>query len=243
MGDVEELKVGIIKALDTLEVSIQSINKKEYSQRPKLIRRCENQAADIETKIQSFDLEILYLDNKKLSDPYKAALKEIQARLAKVKIDLEFKKKERESEGTLEGELMKKKALEGDDAGGNVMIQIGDKIQQKGMESLQRTLALVKASNQIADEISLELFRQLEQLENTTAAVKDTKSEVNKANQYIKYFAKEMYTDKIIMGLILLCILAVVSIIVLKLTGGKSGTTDSGKPIDDTIESFNRIFM
>ena len=124
------------------------------------------------------------------------------------------------------------------------MIQIGDKIQQKGMESLQRTLALVKASNNIADEISLELFRQLEQLENTTAAIKDTKAEVNKANQVIKYFAKEMYTDKIIMGLIGLCILAVVVILVLKVVGkGDSGAGNNGKPIDDTIESFTRIFM
>ncbi len=116
MGDIVELKEGIIKALDTLESSIQSINKKEYSQRPKLIRRCENQAADIATKIESFDLEILYLD-KKQADPYKVALKQIQTRLAKVKTDLEFKKKERESEGTLEGELMKKKALEEDGSG------------------------------------------------------------------------------------------------------------------------------
>lgn len=120
------------------------------------------------------------------------------------------------------------------------MIQIGDKIQQKGMESLQRTLALVKASNQVADEISMELFRQLEQLESTTATIKDTKSEINKANAYIKYFAKEVATDKIIMALIILCILAAIAIIVLKFTGGGSTST---KPYDDTIESFNRIFQ
>ncbi len=111
MSHLDELKDGIIEALDSLEASIRNINKKEYSQRPKLIRRCESQAADIATKIESFDLEILYEDKAKAA-PYKEALKQIQVRLTKVKGDLEFKKKERETEGTLLGEIMKKKEKE-----------------------------------------------------------------------------------------------------------------------------------
>jgi len=115
MSHLDELKEGITKALDNLESSIQNINKKEYSQRPKLIKRCEIQANDIDTKIESFDLEILYEDKARAA-PYKEALKQIKDRLSKVRGHLDFKKKERETEGTLLGEIMKKK--ENDDGNG-----------------------------------------------------------------------------------------------------------------------------
>jgi len=116
MSHLDELKEGIIQALDNLENSVKNINKKEYSQRPKIIRRCEGQLVDIKTKIESFDLEILYED-KARAVPYKEALKQIQSRHKKIEDLIEFKKKERETEGTLLGEIMKKK--ENDESGGN----------------------------------------------------------------------------------------------------------------------------
>jgi len=160
----------------------------------------------------------LYLDKTKAA-PYKESLKQIQERVAKIKEDLEFKKKERETEGTLVGELMKRR---GPDEGlsSTEMIQIGEAIQQKGIDSLNRTLAKVNASNQIADDITLELHRQLEQIENTVKTVADTRSNIKKANEYIRYFAKELYTDKFIMCLMTLCLLAVLVIIVLKVVKG-----------------------
>lgn len=108
MGDIEELNTEISQALDALENNIQTISKKDYSQRPKLIKRCETQSADIATRIESYELEILYLDKTKAA-PYKESLKQIQERLGRVKEELEFKKRERETEGTLIGEIMKRK--------------------------------------------------------------------------------------------------------------------------------------
>ena len=108
---IDELNTEIIKELESVENNIINLNKKDYSQRPKLIRRCEDQIASIATKIQSYDLEILYLDKVK-AGPYNENFKKIQERTKKVTEDLDFKKKEREAEGTLLGEIMKKRGPE-----------------------------------------------------------------------------------------------------------------------------------
>lgn len=110
------------------------------------------------------------------------------------------------------------------------MIQIGNAIQKKGTESLMRTLEKVNASNQIADEIALELHKQLEQIENSTKTVTDTRSEVKKANEYLRYFAKELYADKFIMCLMILCMIAILVIIVLKFVNGSSDSNNDTLP-------------
>ena len=113
MSCFDEFKEGITKALDNLELSIQYLNKKEYSQIPELIIRCEIQVNDIDTKIKSFDLKNLYEDKARAA-PYKEALNQIKERLIKVRDHLDFKKKEHETEGTLLDKTMKTKKDEGD---------------------------------------------------------------------------------------------------------------------------------
>ena len=118
------------------------------------------------------------------------------------------------------------------------MIQIGNALQKKGTESLMRTLEKVNASNQIADEISLELHKQLEQIENSTKTVTDTRSDVKKANEYIRYFAKELYTDKFIMLLMILCLIAILVIIILKIVNGDSDTPTDTLP-NSGVSGYN----
>jgi len=112
MSRLAEFKEGITKALDNLELNVQYLNKKEYSQIPELIIRCEIQANDIDTKIKSFDLKNLY-ENEARKAPYKEALNQIKERLIKVRGHLDFKKKEHETERTLLDKIMKTKEDEG----------------------------------------------------------------------------------------------------------------------------------
>jgi len=88
---------------------------------------------------------------------------------------------------------------------------------------LNRTLAKVKATHAVADEITLELHKQLEKLEKTSVAINDTRTNVKKANEYISYFAKQLMTDKIIMGLVILCVIAIIAILVLRVKGTETG--------------------
>lgn len=104
---------------------------------------------------------------------------------------------------------------------------------------MERTLAKVHATIEIADEITLELHRQLEQLDSTTKMVKDTQSDIKKANEYIRYFAKELYTDKLIMCLIILCMLAVIAIIVLKITGVTGGSTSEEETDSGDVDTIS----
>jgi len=128
---------------------------------------------------------------------------------------------------------------------GQELIQIGDVLQQKGTESLERTLAKVQQTIAIADDITLELHRQLEQLDNTTKVVKDTRSDIKKANEYIRYFAKQLYTDKFIMCLIILCMIACLAIIVLKvggvITAGSDDDTDATDADDTDSGNIDQI--
>lgn len=101
----------------------------------------------------------------------------------------------------------------------------------------------VEASNQIADEITLELYRQIEKLEKASSTVQDTRSDIKKANVYIKYFARELLKDKIIIVLVALCAIAVIVILALKFKNGAfSGTpttsTNTNNPNDTDINSL-----
>ena len=98
------------------------------------------------------------------------------------------------------------------------------------MDSLQNTLKMVNGANSMADDINVELDRQIDQLNGIQNTVKETQVIIQRANEYIKYFAKQLYTDKILMCLMLLVTIGIVVIIVLKVTGTASTTgigTDS----------------
>ena len=89
---------------------------------------------------------------------------------------------------------------------------------------------MVNGANTIADDINVELDRQIDQLNGIQNTVKETQVIIQRANEYIKYFAKQLYTDKILMCLMLLVTIGIVVMIVLKVTGTASTTgigTDS----------------
>ncbi len=76
MGDIDDYETDLNDLLETLQQSIDSIVKKDPSQKNKIITKCQGQCSDIATRIESFELEILYLDKVKAA-PYKEKLKNI----------------------------------------------------------------------------------------------------------------------------------------------------------------------
>ena len=100
-------------------------------------------------------------------------------------------------------------------------------------------MAKVEASSQIADEVTLELYRQIEKLDSTTNTLKETRGDIKKANVYIRYFKAELYKDKIIMSLIVLCLLAIVVIIILKIKNGLSSSTNTST---DDVETDTLVY-
>ena len=84
------------------------------------------------------------------------------------------------------------------------------------MDSLNNALRLVGATHVVADDILEEQERQLQQLQKALINVKDTQKDIRTANDYIKYFAKELYRDKLWRILLILLILVLLAIIFLK---------------------------
>ncbi len=75
----------------------------------------------------------------------------------------------------------------------------------------------IENANEKADNINLEIARQDEVITRSKEKTMDVQSELKKAGTYLRYFARQMYTDKIIMGLVCLCSVAMIVIIILKI--------------------------
>lgn len=104
------------------------------------------------------------------------------------------------------------------------LIELADKTQAQGNQALDNMIGVIEKGNQLADEINLELDKQIEQLDRMEQTVKDTQSILKRANILIRYFARQIYTDKIIMGLICCVILAVIVIIIVSSLGYGGGS-------------------
>lgn len=87
-------------------------------------------------------------------------------------------------------------------------------------------LGNIEAANTKADTINVELEVQNEKILSATDKAKDIQSQTKIAMQYVKYFARQVYTDKILMCLIFLCLCGLVAVIVLKIKRTTAIPTD-----------------
>jgi SNARE protein len=219
MSDLGYLEKEINQLIDTCIKELKDPKKKDPSQKLKLINRSQTKMQEIKTKIEDFELGILGLD-KKAQIPHGETLKKLQKRFRELKSEINAKKNEVKpdaKEGTLGEGLLKKNFEDMQDV---ELIKIGDETQQKGKQAVGRILQDLNAANERADAANLELARQDEVIAEATAKAKDVQSQTKLAMQQVKYFAKQVYTDKILMCLIFLCAAACIAIIVLKVKSG-----------------------
>ena len=85
--------------------------------------------------------------------------------------------------------------------------------------ALDNIIARVEEGNKLAGEINLELDGQIEQLDRMEQTLKDTQSILKRAQVLIRYFFRQIYTDKIIMCMICCIFLAIVIIVILSAVG------------------------
>lgn len=76
---------------------------------------------------------------------------------------------------------------------------------------------MINQTHQVADSIAIELDAQINQLQKAFITINDTRSDIKTANQFIKYFGKELYKDKVWRGLLIFIILLIITVICLKL--------------------------
>ena len=215
MTEVDEYDSQINSELDKYEREIKSLSKKDYSQKQAAISRCDKLKKSINTLIESYELEINQLEKAKQQN-YKEPLRQISKRYTDLSIDFEANKSTDAAQNNLFGE---RPQLNPNQMSSGQMIELGHNTQAKGMDALQNALDHVNQGNLLADEIILNLDNQIQQLDNMEKTVKDTRSILNRSQKYIRYFARQVYTDKLLMTLICLIVLVVVAIIVASAAG------------------------
>ena len=89
--------------------------------------------------------------------------------------------------------------------------------------ALDNIIATVEKGNQLAIDINLELDKQIEQLDRMEQTLKDTQTVLKRVQVLLRYFFRQIYTDKIIMALICCIFLAIVIIVILSAIGKNGG--------------------
>jgi hypothetical protein len=72
----------------------------------------------------------------------------------------------------------------------------------------------------LADEINLELNKQIEQLDRMTAKVEDTGSALKRAEKQLNYFKKVVNCDWCLLGMLFLILIAMITLIILAVKKG-----------------------
>ncbi|CAD8139253.1 unnamed protein product [Paramecium pentaurelia] len=231
MTELDEFDSNLNAELDKLQKEIDSLSKKEYNQKNAAIKKCYAQVKSISTLIESYDLEISNLD-KAQSAKYNDSLRSINQRFQRLKNELEFKKNEGQNQENLFKGRSEQQPQRLEDMNRQQVIDVGNQVQQNAIVKLNEITKTVQQGNELADQINMELDKQIAQLDRMYDTVMDTQSVLKRSAKYIKYFARQVYTDKLLMCLIGLIFIAIIVLIVLSALGlddGKFNTPDQVK--------------
>ncbi|CAK76948.1 unnamed protein product (macronuclear) [Paramecium tetraurelia] len=231
------------EGLDELQKTINSLSKKEYSQKQDGIKQCEAQVKIISSKIESYQLEIYLLD-KAQSVKYKDLLESINQRFLQLQSELKFKKNEAQKYDNLFKGRSNQQPQGLEDMNSQQVIEMGDQLQKDASIIVDRTIGIVQQGNDLAEKIIMDIDQQIAQLDSMYDKVKDTQSVLKRSAEKIKYFAKQVYTDKLLMCLIGLIFIAIIVLIVLSALGlddGKFMTPDQvkGSLASDSSSNMN----
>ena len=98
MNDLNNIEKEIGQLIETCTKDLKSLTKKDPSQRLKQLNRCQNKVAEIKTKLEDYELEVLQLD-KEEQPKYKSGIDALKKSFKALRNDFNAKKAERTAEG------------------------------------------------------------------------------------------------------------------------------------------------
>ncbi len=115
------------------------------------------------------------------------------------------------------------------------VIQTGYRIQDKSKEALQRAKQKAEDAKLKADEIQVvllilfqleiqEQFRKLEYIDDKMHQMEGT---LKRVQRHLRYFARNYMTDKLIMGLICLILVAILGVLIYSMVGSDDSSDDT----------------
>ncbi|EAS04326.2 vesicle transport V-SNARE protein amine-terminal protein (macronuclear) [Tetrahymena thermophila SB210] len=228
MSSIEEQDENIESQFVELEKLIEKINNVEGQQRQNRIKNCELKLRNISTDLETFDFEISNLDRHE-EDKYRVKHEKYIKKLKLLKNEFELKKNEgNEAAEKLFGDRKQKyqedlekvdiKKMDQDQ-----MIQYANDVQMDGEKRLREIEGVLVEDIEIANQITIELDRQIDKLDSINQNVMDTQSMLKRTGKLITYFAKQVSTDKILMCLLCTIVVVIVVLIILSATGVGNG--------------------
>lgn len=130
--------------------------------------------------------------------------------------------------------------------GADEIIEEGKKVQDASNAALGRTQRLVDATEAIAIDTNIALHEQTDQMKQTNAEIEGVSQDLNRADKIVAHIARRLATDKMIMCLVLVLVLAILGLIVSKAMGvlpgdGGGGDTEVDCSLDLTQRNSDCI--
>eukprot|EP01017_Pseudomicrothorax_dubius_P045710 TRINITY_DN7939_c0_g1_i4.p1 TRINITY_DN7939_c0_g1~~TRINITY_DN7939_c0_g1_i4.p1 ORF type:complete len:170 (-),score=45.35 TRINITY_DN7939_c0_g1_i4:94-603(-) len=147
--------------------------------------------------------------------------------------ELNSKRSEDQSVSSLFADQSRPKAL--DEMTKEDLFNEGDAKLKASEDAVDRMHKRVNEGIDLGNAINAELLSQREKIEGMTNKVKDTQSVLKRTNELLKYFGRQVVTDKILMCLLFLIVVVIAVIAYLKFSGkGRIPTISDLKGKDDT---------
>lgn len=228
MSEIDYYDSDISNQLDNIEKILKTYHQKEASKQRVLLEKCGRDLQNVKMSIDSYNLEVISLGKAPAAIKYKASHKKFEDRMEKVEMTLNSLKDANASKYTLPSFGSNST---GENNANIELILRGHRLQDQSKESLARTKALLEAAHCTADEVILRLDEQEKQIKGITDDVKENQVLIKRADAYLRYFARQIYTDKFLMCLISLIVLAIVVIIGFKIFGGSTEKAGGDKVV------------
>ncbi|CAD8181389.1 unnamed protein product [Paramecium octaurelia] len=231
MNNLDERDCILNEDLEKLQKAINSLSKKEYNQKQDAIKNCEAQVKKISVYIESYEIEIENLDKAQIT-MYNDKLGSIKQRFLRLKSELKFTKNEAQKQENLFKGRSDQQPQSLEFMKTQQVIEMGDQLQKDAQKIITDTNLIVQLGNDLADQTKISLDQQIAQLDSMYDKVQETQSVLKRSADKIKYFAKQVYTDKFLICLIALIFIAIIVLIVLSALGldeGKFITPDQIK--------------
>lgn len=180
---------------------------------------------DFQTSLDGAQLELKHLGPHMQKNEFTKLLRDHKSTLKELKNEYDWRKANSDKNALMDG--AKPSATAADMTTADGMMRHGLEVQDRGTESLQRTLRVVGEAKDIGIDTVAKLDANTHQIEAMYDNLTAIDTTLARSTKVIKRMARKMATDKVIWVFTFLVFAAVITIIVWKNLKKKSGSNDS----------------
>ncbi|KAN0012580.1 hypothetical protein ACTFIU_007887 [Dictyostelium citrinum] len=224
MADLQENEMDFEKIVREVEIGIKDLSKNkrgiEARGGAELLRNRITRAKQI---LRSYKLDFRELP-KTEQKPYQDKANQYEEQIKTLENDLNWAEKNGENGGGGSNNNSNNNNNQSIDTEYQETMQKAKKIQQQDIDTTHRILAEVGQINEVGTSTLEEMAVQEEQMKRIQKDMEEIDGNLKLATRQMRAFARKMATDKIIMGLVLLIVAAIIFVIVYSIVKPKSKT-------------------